>query len=288
MKSTMKFLGCFLAFLISLPTGGIVAQILHLNLQSPRLKFEPNFPALLIAGAVLTAGLVPLTRGLAGSKWLRAGTIATFLFLALGVNTVIEASVFSTILQGVVPGNIVMYLIQALLMGTALGLSFGAAGEGTGLRRCTPAGWLGRGLIAWLGWPVTYLTFGMCVAPFVTSYYQTLGWLHIPPITTMIETQLVRSVIFAASSLPAIALWKGSRLGLWGALGLAHAVAVGLYGLISGTFLPAVLRISHSVEITCDSFAYAGLLVLLFSGATAKSKPIHAAALQQHSARVVG
>jgi hypothetical protein len=52
---------------------------------------------------------------------------------------------------------------------------------------------------------------------------------------------------------------------------------VGIFGLVAASFLPAVLRITHGVEITCDSFAYAGLLVLLFA-APAASKELPAAA----------
>jgi hypothetical protein len=120
--------------------------------------------------------------------------------------------------------------------------------------------------VAWLGWPVTYFVFGACVVPFVLPYYTSgaLG-LQLPPVGTVFEVQLLRSVIFLAASLPFIALWKGSRLGLWLALGSAHAVVVGLYGIISATFLPMIMRVAHGLEITADSFAYAGLLVLLFA-----------------------
>jgi cytochrome bd-type quinol oxidase subunit 2 len=120
----------------------------------------------------------------------------------------------------------------------------------------------------------------MCVAPFVEPYYTSgaLG-LRIPPMLTIFELQLFRSVVFLAISLPFIAMWKDSRRNLWLALGLTHAVVVGIYGLVGATFLPMVLRISHSLEITGDSFAYAGLLVLLFTAsAVPAAKP--AAVLQ--------
>jgi hypothetical protein len=66
-------------------------------------------------------------------------------------------------------------------------------------------------------------------------------------------------------SLPLIALWKDTRRNLWLALGTGHAVTVGVFGLITANFMPPVLRLTHGVEIICDSFAYAGLLVLLFA-----------------------
>jgi hypothetical protein len=126
--------------------------------------------------------------------------------------------------------------------------------------------WLTRSAAAWLAWPLIYLIFGMCIAPIVTPYYAAgVAGLRIPAMSVVVETQLIRSVFFLASSLPFVALWNGSRRSLWLTLGLAHAVVVGYYGLASATFLPWILRIVHSAEITADSFAYAGLLVLLFA-----------------------
>jgi hypothetical protein len=92
---------------------------------------------------------------------------------------------------------------------------------------------------------------------------------------TIIELQMIRSVVFLACSLPLIALWKGTRRHLWIALGLAHAVVVGLYGLTSTTFLPRILRVTHGVEILADSFVYTGVLVSLFltNGATRVETP---------------
>jgi hypothetical protein len=132
-----------------------------------------------------------------------------------------------------------------------------------------------RLVAAWFAFPVIYLVFGMCVAPIVLPYYRGISFLHIPPMLTIIELQMIRSVVFLACSLPLIALWKGTRRHLWIALGLAHAVVVGLYGLTSTTFLPRILRVTHGVEILADSFVYTGVLVSLFltNGATRVETP---------------
>ena len=65
---------------------------------------------------------------------------------------------------------------------------------------------------------------------------------------------------------------------------MAHAFTVGFYGLVGATFLPMVLRVAHSIEIAGDSFAYAGLLVLLFAApskiANSTTATIKAATLQ--------
>lgn len=86
------------------------------------------------------------------------------------------------------------------------------------------------------------------------------GILHLPavpmpgntPPQTMFLAQLVAGLVLVVGIFPL-------------ARGLAHAFTVGLYGLVGATFLPMILRVTHSVEIACDSFAYAGLLVLLFA-----------------------
>ena len=123
----------------------------------------------------------------------------------------------------------------------------------------------------------------------VPYYNAGIAGLRIPALSTILVVQLVRSVIFLAASLPFIALWKGSRRGLWLALGMAHAFTVGFYGLVGATFLPMVLRVAHSVEIAGDSFAYAGLLVLLFAApskiANSTTATIEAATLQPHPLR---
>lgn len=39
---------------------------------------------------------------------------------------------------------------------------------------------------------------------------------------------------------------------------------MGLIGLVSASFFPLILRISHTVEIFFDALVYAGVLVALF------------------------
>ena len=220
----------------------------------------------LVAGLVLVVGLVPLARGLGASAPLRAGAVGSFILLALGVNGMIEAKMFTHFLDSGIASASVLYVALAALLGAAFGWSFGAPPPAAGLPHRTWLAWIPRVAAAWLAWPVIYFFFGMCVSPIVVPYYNAgIAGLRIPALSTILVVQLVRSVIFLAASLPFIALWKGSRRGLWLALGLAHAFTVGLYGLVGATFLPMVLRVTHSVEIAGDSFAYAGLLVLLFA-----------------------
>ncbi|MGA2216751.1 MAG: hypothetical protein ABSG51_01605 [Terracidiphilus sp.] len=285
MKDLLKFMGCWAAFLVATVAGGVLIHLLNLRLNIPGENTPQTIRtvAFVVGGGVLVVGLWPLARGLAGSIGARIAIVGVFVFLALGVNTILDSVIYTTMLDGAIPANVLMYGLQALLVGCALGFWFGRAEQADGFPRRNWMVWTGRAVIAWLAWPVIYLFFGSCIAPIMVPYYQngSVTWLHLPPMSTIVMMQLVRSAIFLVASLPVIALWKRSRRGLWLALGLAHAVTVGIYGLAAATFLPAVMRVTHGVEITCDSFAYAGLLVLLFSAPEAKKA---AAATARHDA----
>lgn len=268
MKTILKLFVCWAAFAASLIAGGMLAKILHLQMTSEAMRRLPTHLILvLMAGASLAVGIYFIARGLAGTAVVRAAALALFIALALGVNTILDGVIYTDIFDGIVPATTLFYSVEGLFLGMALGFFFGKKAEPTGFAHLTPVGWIGRGLVAWLAWPLIYLFFGACVAPIVIPYYSTGGipGLHIPPMGTILEMQLVRSLVFLVASLPLIKLWTGSRRGLWLALGLAHTVAVGIYGLVSATFMPTNMRLAHGTEITCDSFAYAGLLVLLFA-----------------------
>lgn len=268
MKTALKLAACVAVFAVSLLAGGMLVQLLHLPLASmppSNTSQRTHFLLALVAGALLVLGVFPLARRLAGPFTLRWIALGSFLFLALGVNTMIEVAVFGNSHDGGEAAEAVLYFVQAVLLGAAVAVFFGTAEKGTALPHRGWVVWIGRGVVAWLGFPVIYFVFGVCIAPIVVPYYQAgVPGLHIPPLSTILQTQLLRSAVFLASSLPLIALWKGSRRALWLALGLAHTVTVGIFGLAQATFMPGTLRIVHSLEITADSFAYAGLLVLLF------------------------
>lgn len=274
MKNLLRFLACWAAFGASLLLGSSLIGLLHLRTNFPAdIDTGTMYILTVFAGWLLVLGLWPLARGLAGPTAARATVMGVFMFLALGVNTILDGLIYTTLWNGAIPANVLTYGLQAALVGCALGFWFGNAGRPDGFPSRGWFAWAGRGTIAWLAWPVIYFFFGACIAPIVVPYYSngSIPWLHMPPMSTIVAMQLVRSAIFMAASLPVIALWKGSRRSLWFALGLAHAVTVGIFGLVATTLLPGVLRITHGVEITCDSLAYAGLLVLLFS-APAESK----------------
>jgi hypothetical protein len=227
--------------------------------------FNSSLASSLFSGSVLWPAASPAVRSIA---------LGEFLYVALGINTVIEGKFFTHFFDGKLPAVTINFLLQGILVGAALGLLFGKPSLSASLPHHSPVAWAGRGLAAWLSWPLVYLIFGMCVAPIVLPYYNAgIVGLKLPHLDTVLEVQLLRSVIFLVASLPFIALWKGSRRSLWFALGLTHAVVVGIYGMVGATFFPIAMRVAHSLEMTCDGFAYAGLLVLLFAAPAARTSP---------------
>ncbi len=277
MRTILRIAICWVAFVAALLLTGVVGGILHL----PAVPMPGNASAQtlllmqLVAGLVLVVGIFPLASGLAASAPLRAVAVGSFILLALGANGMIEAKVFTHFLDNGIASASVFYGLLAVLLGVAFGWSFGSPSPAVGLPHRSWLAWVPRVAAVWVAWPFIYFFFGACVSPIVVPYYNAgIAGLRIPALSTILTVQLVRSVIFLAASLPFIALWKGSRRGLWLTLGLAHAFTVGFYGLVGATFLPMILRITHSVEIAGDSFAYAGLLVLLFAAPAAiEAKP---------------
>lgn len=292
MKTAFRLVLCWVAFVAALMFSGFIAAALHLH-AGPLpggASLQSLFLTQLLAGAVLVVGLWPLARSLAAPPVVRAAAFVAFLFFALGVNGIIEARRFTNFLDQGIGASVAFYLSVALVLGSSIGLLFGDAGRPAGLPRRSLPGWSWRLVCAWLGWPAVYLFFGMCIAPIVTPYYSAgVAGLRIPPMAVVITTQFIRSVTFLVTSLFFVALWHGSRRNLWLSLGLAHAFTIGLYGIVSATFLPTVLRATHTIEMTCDAFAYAGILVLLFTApaegkASAVPLPQDAGPLPSHPA----
>lgn len=290
MKTLLKLLGAWVAVSLSMVIGSMLVKALHLhmNTMADPTPAGMKFLAYLGSCVAMTLAMFAVARGLSGPAGLRAVVIAVFVFVALGVNNILDGLIYTHTFDGAVPANALLTAMAGIMAGVSLGLMFGHRAMSRGLRPMGSARWVGRGLGVWLAWPVIYFTFGMMVSPFVVRYYTSgiAPGFHIPSFGVIIPMQLLRSALFLAVSLPVVAMWKGSRLGLWIGLGLAHAVSVGWFGLIAGTFLPTAMRLGHGLEITGDSFAYAGLLVLLFSGAAAtrerSTASISQPALQAH------
>ena len=263
---------------------GVLAPTLHLPAYKPLGGETAHHAALLmlLASPLLIVGLLPLAAHLKGTWSQRCAAIGALIYVILGLNTLIEAKVFTNVLTGSPWLASLQWILPALLTAAAITYNFGEVQSADGaLDRLATSGLLWRVPVAWLIWPVIYIFFGMCVGPFVLHYYQAqsgaLG-LHIPSAAVIFRTQLLRSAFFLAASLPAIVLWTKSRGRLIFALGLAHAMTVGIFPLVQASFFPMTLRIAHGLEISGDSFAYAAVLGLLFVRSVKSNKPAAQAA----------
>jgi len=263
MKLTGKSLLSTLVLAMATMLAGAVLSVLPLSPPVSLPGTSPSFPSMLLGSFVLVVGVVPIASGLGGrftTRWLALGLM---LFVATGVNTVIELSIFGT--EG---GNgylLVFYFLCFVATTAALAMQYGSQQPAPQLPHLKTGQWLWRIAVAWLSFPVIYFVFGLCVAPFVLPIYQAgVAGLIVPPLDVIMRTQVLRSLLFLGASLPVILLWTGSRRRLILALGWAHTAMVGLYGLSQASFMPPVLRVLHSLEITADSFVYVLILVYLF------------------------
>jgi hypothetical protein len=263
-----KLLLAPVAYGLGMVLSGMLIAALHLPTTPPvpgdTRSMETQFLISLLLSPLLVASLLPLAEGMRG-KWIqRCLAIAGLLFVTLGLNTIIELTVFSTMLPDKNLLVSAIFVLPALFLG-ALATFGKARSEPSTFASTNAAGWAWRLPVAWLAFPVIYFFFGMCIAPIVVPYYNAgVAGLIIPPIDVIFRTQLVRSLIFLAASFPAVLLWTKSRTQFIVAMGLVHAMTVGVFQLAQANFLPTVLQVTHSVEITADSFAYAAVLGFLF------------------------
>jgi hypothetical protein len=260
-----------LAFTIVLFAAG--ALLTAAGLHAPAMPPGADSPkATLISFALaplLALGVAPLAAGLAGSYRARWLSLAFLGFITLGVNTAIETVLFTHMLdQGGMPFFLLMFAAASIALGLVAAKLFGPAGaEPNPAQGFAPLGvfsWAWRVVAAVLAFPIIYFIFGLMVAPFVVPIYRTgvLG-LTIPPFSVLVPVELVRSALSLLGVAGVVYLWAGSRRGLVLTLGWATAVTVGLYGLVGAFWMPTVLRVAHSLEITADSFCYALVIVLL-------------------------
>lgn len=106
----------------------------------------------------------------------------------------------------------------------------------------------------------------MRMATLLTYLYfrqESLG-LVLPSWAQIIPMQCLRSLLFLLACLPVLIAWQRSRRSLLLSLGWALFVLVGLLNLMQAVWLPATLRLTHTLEILADSSVYAWVLVMLY------------------------
>ncbi|MBD3404289.1 hypothetical protein GF420_15475 [candidate division GN15 bacterium] len=231
---------------------------------------------LLIGSLLLSAGLLPLVRGMGGTVSQRSLTTAVFFYVAFGVAVSIESAIYASV--GGFDRMILVFLLPCL----ALSLVYVASSEGgerrqrflEHLRRMLasrPASaWAWRVVVSVAAFPIIYLVFGIIAAPLVMEFYREAGLgLTVPSIGTILGVQLLRSAMFLVVTIPILLFWVSSRRRLILALGLAHFVFVFAYDIVLAYQLPISLVLTHGVEILLDSIVYAWVFVsLLRAGST--------------------
>lgn len=276
-----KLAVCAVVYAAGAILGVMLATALGLELPRFPGQVDMTVQGLLLfpTGLVFSIGLAVMAIGLVGRSWQRWLILAIFLYVINGIGNAIESALFTTL--GGQIGDAVAFLVPSAACAIAVTLLFPApssaplAQKGAEfLAQYKPVSLAGRTLAAILAFPVIYLVFGGIVSPIVVPHYEVLDFLKIPPMSTLLPVAHLRSVLLLLVSLPIVIAWEGSRSRLILGLGLGHAAAVGVGGLVQATFFPAVLRWVHGVEIFADSMVYAWILVLLFAVKSRDVQPV--------------
>ena len=265
---------CGLAFYVGIILGGAAATLLGLPVPAiPPGVDQATLSGLLVpVSLILALTLSFVSRGLSGGFVTRGLILAALVWIVYALNNYLEASIFSTY-EAASPFMLVVFLAASIVGAAAAALLFAPAAPGTGFAADLRAfgehyaiwGWVWRSLAALVAFPAIYVFFGSLVAPLVIDYYreQSLG-LVLPSWAQIIPMQFLRSLLFLLACLPVLIAWQRSRRSLLLSLGGALFVLVGLLNLMQAVWLPATLRMTHSLEILADSFVYAWVLVMLF------------------------
>ncbi len=234
----------------------------------PGIDLEATARLQPVMALAIAAALVPLALRLSGGFAFRWLALPLFAWVAYALNTYLEARIFSPVYA--TPFELIAGAGACLLATATLAALFRPAPPRSLAedapafwRQFGPAGWAWRLVVAWLAFPLIYLIFGMIVAPVVTPYYQADANLTIPGFDVILPTLALRSGLYLLSILPLLAAWRGSRLGLAAALGLALFVLAGGGPLLVATWYAPALRVAHSIELLGDALVYSGLLALL-------------------------
>jgi hypothetical protein len=277
---------CVLAYMVGVMAAGAAAGPLGLTLPAipPSGNEGMVFAGLLIGCTLLALSLAPLAHGLRVGGVARWLMLAAFAYVCLGVNTAIEAGIFTTF--GGTAAMALLPLLPCLLLALVAATLFRlreSRAFGTTVRTHA-AGmdgrqWAWRIVAAVIAFPVIYYVFGTPVGLLIGDYYRQEQFrLILPSIGVVIGAQLLRSTLYLLASLPIVVAWSGSRRGFALTFGAAFFVLTGLFGMVQAYWLPPQMRIIHSVEMFADAMAYAAALAMLFRASTANSPATSTAA----------
>lgn len=280
LKNAGKVVASAVVYYIGFLLGSMVAGVM--GLEAPPLPAGTDAQTLgmyqLAVSLIFALTLAAIAHWLVGDFLARWLTLALFSWVAYGLNTYLEAAIFTT--YGAASAyTLVMQALAAVLCSAVIAWAFPPTKEDRSakafhsyLHGHPPGQWIWRLLAAWVAFPLIYLIFGWLVQPFIIEFYrQQMAGLTLPGWWQILPTQALRSLLFLATCLPLIALWRGSRQRLFILLGGALFIFVGGLYMLQAYWYPVTMRIAHSLEILADSFVYAGVLVTLLT--TRESSP---------------
>jgi hypothetical protein len=265
---------CAAAFFVGTAFGGMIA--IGMGLPTPEIPTGADQATLgqylLLTSLILAIGLAVLARNLSGRfvpRWL---TLSFLVWIAYGVNNILEGAVFTS-MSAASLFTVVLYLVASLLCGAVAAWLFPPQDRNTRFTDriklffadYSVTAWALRMLVAWLAFPLIYLAFGRLIAPLVMDYYeQGLYGLSLPGWSQILPLVAIRSLLFLLACLPVLILWDTSARRLFWVLGLNLFLLVGGLNMLQAYWMPVNLRIIHSLEILADELVYSAVLVILF------------------------
>lgn len=270
---------CGIAFFIGMAISGVALP--YLGFKAPEIPegTDANTISLcFLLGSMLLAFVMSFVSRNLRANWLMRLIVLVELIWVFGVvGMVIESFFFMT--TGAVASlinalfTILNFLLPSLFLAAMVTFLFQPAApfEPTTHilrnyftdRKTGAWGW--RFVAALLAYPLAYFAFGLIVQPFIQDFYAAGQFeLAIPTWGQLIPLQLVRSLLFLIVSLPVIIWWRGSRRGLWLALGFSVFVLTAFMAVITAYWFPWQLRLFHGLELLADGLVYAGMLIILF------------------------
>lgn len=266
---TLKTLACGLVFFVGTILGGIVASAAGFPVPAMPDGTDTATQAgyLLLASLGIGGLLAYLASRISGHILLRWLTLSLFGWVVYSLSTYIEAAIYTTFSSASFY-KVVMDLIAFLASSASAVILFRAKSPHNTREspsRFTLSGWAWRIALAWVAFPVIYLSFGKLIEPFVIDYYrQGLFELTAPGWEQIIAAQMLRSLIFLGVCLAVISHWNRSRTELWIGLSVALYLLVGGFYMLQAYWFPVGFRMIHCLEIFADSITYIGLLTLCF------------------------
>lgn len=280
-KSTLvfifKLLLCGILFFVGFMVGSLIATGLGLATVVPAgVDTTVALLGLLWTAPVMAFGIALVARGIGGGLATRALILSLFTWIVYGLNNALELLI-------VMPAESFWFtnvysLVASLFAGTAAAFLFPAPDNNRGLAEAWRAYWATRTAGAWLArlalaavvfMPIYYF-FGLFAIQVTGPYFQqNIGGLTAPTLEQLLPILFMRSVLFMLVCLPVIVLWQNSQRALLLSLGTALFILIGFASLLAASWLPAIVRMTHSLEILADEFVYVWVLVRLLRPTTA-------------------